>query len=216
MNPMTRVINPIVAFSLACATTLALGAPASNVASASPPPAVDSQHAVPQTTLTLKLAGRERVGTWSIKGDRELTLEACVRANGAVHLDVVDRAGAAFAEIKLNAAAKSLLADQLAVAVGSRAGAKQAASHAGEQVERRFDSMISFGPYDVPADGTLCIPNVVTNVLPRYRGAREGGGTFIDDRVTFVVQDGAKNMWPVIVLLKDDEAARLAAVLRAG
>ncbi|MGE3172117.1 MAG: serine hydrolase domain-containing protein [Planctomycetota bacterium] len=47
------------------------------------------------------------------------------------------------------------------------------------------------------------------NVMPRYRGMGEGGKPVVDERVTFVVVDSARGIWPVMVKLGPRAAAQL-------
>lgn len=69
-----------------------------------------------------------------------------------------------------------------------------------------------FKPYTKDEGGRVAVPNVELIAMPQYHGVSEDGTQqTIDKRVTVVVQDRAKQFWPVIMRLSKAEAREFYA-----
>jgi len=70
----------------------------------------------------------------------------------------------------------------------------------------KFYQSNEHGAFFLPAD-------LKWKVMPRYQGRNLDGSTFVDDRVTLVLQDTKRGFWPFIAKMDLEEAEALQEML---
>ncbi|MHC5035799.1 MAG: serine hydrolase domain-containing protein [Planctomycetota bacterium] len=85
-----------------------------------------------------------------------------------------------------------------------------APAKAGRKQKAGMDAGVYLGSYTLKKKMLTLSEEVVVRIQPRYESQDRSGKEIVDDRITFIVQDTRIGQWPVMVMMDDPTAKKLA------